>query len=117
MKENRSFNDNCPDRIDVAFIPVFHPVIEPVYEFEFVRRDRAWVSTQCIILFLRNGKKPHPEDPKPDYFVFGKMTLTPEEHIKVQAAAQDYVTHRFQKTVAPKTHTVEDVEKTLYFGL
>jgi len=84
--------------------------IEPVYEFEFVRRDRLGEHTMYHPLF-EEWKKAHPEDPKPDYFVSAN-DLTPEEHIKVQAAAQDYVDASISKTVnAPKTHTVEDVER------
>jgi len=56
-------------------------------------------------------KKDHPKDPKPDYFVSAN-DLTPEEHVRVQAVAQDYIDSSISKTVnAPKTHTVEDVKR------
>jgi ribonucleoside-diphosphate reductase alpha chain len=56
-------------------------------------------------------KKSNPGKVKPDYFVSAN-DLTPEEHIKVQAVAQEYIDSSISKTVnAPKTHTVEDVKR------
>jgi ribonucleoside-diphosphate reductase alpha chain len=56
-------------------------------------------------------KKEHPDDKKPDYFASAN-DLTPEEHVKVQAVAQEYIDASISKTVnAPKGHTVEDVER------
>jgi len=84
--------------------------IEPVYEFEFIRRDRLGEHTMYHPLF-EEWKKAHPEDKKPDYFVSAN-DLTPEEHVRVQAVAQDYVDASISKTVnAPKAHTVEDVKR------
>ena len=62
-------------------------------------------------------KKPIPNDKKPDYFVSAN-DLTPEEHVKVQAVAQEYIDASISKTVnAPKNHTVEDVKRLVYLGL
>jgi ribonucleoside-diphosphate reductase alpha chain len=84
--------------------------IEPVYEFEFIRRDRLGEHVMYHPLF-EEWKKAHPDDKKPDYFVSAN-DLTPEEHVKVQAVAQDYVDASISKTVnAPKTHTIEDVKR------
>ncbi len=93
--------------------------IEPVYEFEFLRRDRlgqhilrhhlydAWFENYKK---MHDGVEPKKED-RPDYFVAAN-DLTPEDHIKVQAVIQKYVDASISKTVnAPKTHTVEDVKK------
>jgi ribonucleoside-diphosphate reductase alpha chain len=56
-------------------------------------------------------KKNHPNDKKPDYFASAN-DLTPEEHVKVQAIAQEYIDASISKTVnAPKNHTVEDVKR------
>jgi ribonucleoside-diphosphate reductase alpha chain len=56
-------------------------------------------------------KQNHPGDQKPDYFASAN-DLTPEEHVKVQAVAQEYIDASISKTVnAPKGHTVEDVER------
>jgi len=84
--------------------------IEPVYEFELIRRDRLGEHQMYHPLF-EEWKKEHPNEPKPDYFVSAN-DLTPEEHVKVQAIAQEYIDASISKTVnAPKNHSVEDVKK------
>jgi ribonucleoside-diphosphate reductase alpha chain len=86
--------------------------IEPVYEFEFIRRDRIGEHKMYHPLY-DEWKKDHPQDEKPDYFVSAN-DLTPEEHVKVQAIAQEYIDSSISKTVnAPNNHGVEDV-KQLY---
>jgi len=100
--------------------------IEPVYEFEFLRRDRlgehtlrhplyeAWLKTFKETV----GREPSKED-RPDYFVSAN-DLTPEDHVRVQATIQKYVDASISKTVnAPRTHTVEDVKRlyTLAYDL
>jgi len=92
--------------------------IEPVFEFEFTRRDRlgehiirhplydAWFAEFKIA----NGREPR-KDERPDYFVSAN-DLTPEGHVKVQAAIQKYVDASISKTVnAPNSHTIEDVKR------
>ncbi len=92
--------------------------IEPVYEFEFIRRDRlgehvlrhplyeAWYEEFKKL----NGREPTRED-RPAYFVSAN-DLTPEDHVQVQAAIQKYVDASISKTVnAPNAHTVEDVKR------
>ncbi len=84
--------------------------VEPVYEFEFIRNDRLGKHMMYHPLF-EEWKKENPNTAKPDYFVSAN-DLTPEEHIKVQAVAQDYIDSSISKTVnAPKTHSVEDVKR------
>jgi len=84
--------------------------IEPVYEFSFIRRDRLGEHRLFHPLF-EEWKKTHPNDPQPDYFVSAN-DLTPEDHVKVQAAIQKYVDASISKTVnAPNAHTVADVQK------
>lgn len=92
--------------------------IEPVYEFEFMRKSRlgehilrhplydAWYEA-----FKKSeGREPTRVD-RPDYFVSAN-DLTPEDHVYVQAAIQRYVDASISKTVnAPNTHTVEDVKR------
>ena len=86
--------------------------VEPVYEFEFIRRDRLGEHQMYHPLF-ETWKKENPNSEKPDYFVSAN-DLTPEEHVKVQAVAQNYIDSSISKTVnAPKTHSVDDV-KNLY---
>lgn len=91
--------------------------IEPVYEFEFVRRDRLgehiirhplyeqWLKENGVV----NGQAKTVK--RPDYFVTAN-DLTPEEHVKVQAVIQRYVDASISKTVnAPNSHTLEEVKK------
>lgn len=86
--------------------------VEPVYEFEFIRRDRLGEHKMYHPLY-DDWKKNHPNDPRPDYFVSAN-DLAPEEHVLVQAIAQEYIDSSISKTVnAPNGHTVEDV-KNLY---
>jgi ribonucleoside-diphosphate reductase alpha chain len=90
--------------------------IEPVYEFEFIRKDR--IGTHIIRHDLYDSWfKKHEKEvktgkvQKPDWFVSANE-LTPEDHVKVQAVIQKYVDASISKTVnAPKTHTVEDVKR------
>ncbi|MBI5449300.1 adenosylcobalamin-dependent ribonucleoside-diphosphate reductase [Candidatus Gottesmanbacteria bacterium] len=92
--------------------------IEPVYEFEFIRRDRLGEHTLRHPLYdawLDEFKKTHGRDPlreeRPSYFVSAN-DLIPEDHVYVQAAIQKYVDASISKTVnAPATHTVEDVKR------
>jgi ribonucleoside-diphosphate reductase alpha chain len=84
--------------------------VEPVYEFEFIRRDRLGEHHMFHPLF-EEWKKDHPKAPKPDYFASAN-DLTPEEHVEVQAIAQEYIDASISKTVnAPKDHTVDDVKR------
>jgi ribonucleoside-diphosphate reductase alpha chain len=92
--------------------------IEPVYEFEFIRRDRLGEHTLRHPLYdawFEDFKKTHGHEPtreeRPDYFVSAN-DLTPENHVYVQATIQKYVDASISKTVnAPSTHTVEDVKR------
>ncbi|MEK7065620.1 MAG: adenosylcobalamin-dependent ribonucleoside-diphosphate reductase, partial [Patescibacteria group bacterium] len=92
--------------------------IEPVYEFEFIRRDRLGEHILRHPLFdawfdefkKTKGREPTKEE-RPEYFVSAN-DLTPEDHVYVQAAIQKYVDASISKTVnAPKNHTVEDVKR------
>lgn len=90
--------------------------IEPVFEFELMRRDRLGEHLMRHHLYEAWYKK-HAKEmksgtlKKPAWFV-SASELTPEDHIKVQAMIQKYVDASISKTVnAPKTHTVEDVKK------
>lgn len=92
--------------------------IEPVYEFEFIRKDRLGEHILRHPLYdawyeefkKTNGREPARED-RPAYFVSAN-DLTPEDHVYVQAAIQKYVDASISKTVnAPNSHTVEDVKR------
>ncbi|MDO8741847.1 MAG: adenosylcobalamin-dependent ribonucleoside-diphosphate reductase [Candidatus Roizmanbacteria bacterium] len=90
--------------------------IEPVYEFEFIRKDRIGthnIRHNLYDAWYRKHEKEIKEGKiqKPDWFVSANE-LTPEDHVKVQAAIQKYVDASISKTVnAPKNHTVEDVKR------
>jgi len=90
--------------------------IEPVYEFEFLRRDRLGEHVIRHHLYEKWVKK-HEKELKegkikrPVWFV-SAQELTPEEHVDVQAVIQKYVDASISKTVnAPNSHTVEDVKR------
>ncbi len=90
--------------------------IEPVYEFEFIRRDRLGKHVIRHHLYDEWYNK-HKQDvesglvKRPEWFVSAN-DLSPEDHIKIQAAIQYFVDASISKTVnAPNSHTVEDVKK------
>lgn len=92
--------------------------IEPVFEYEFTRRDRLGEHIIRHHLYDQWYKK-HEKEIKEgrvkraSWFVSAN-DLSPEEHIKTQSVIQKYVDASISKTVnAPNTHTVEDV-KNLY---
>ncbi len=86
--------------------------IEPVYDFAMVRRDRTGEHIMYHPL-LQAWRDAHPDATTPGYFV-ASNDLTPEEHVRVQAAIQRYTDSSISKTVnAPNHHTVEQVQ-TLY---
>jgi ribonucleoside-diphosphate reductase alpha chain len=90
--------------------------IEPVFEFEFIRRDRLGEHVLRHYLYEQWYKKHEKEIKegklkKPVWFVSANE-LKPEDHVKVQAVIQKYVDASISKTVnAPKNHTIEDVKK------
>ena len=92
--------------------------IEPVFEFEFVRKDRLGVHTIRHHLYegwFNKHEKQIKEKKltKPEWFVSANE-LSPEDHVKVQAAIQQHVDASISKTVnAPNSHTIDDV-KHLY---
>lgn len=90
--------------------------IEPVFEFEFIRRDRLGEHIIRHHLYDQWYKKHEKEIKegklkKPEWFVSAN-DLTPENHIEVQALIQKYVDASISKTVnAPNSHSVEDVKR------
>lgn len=84
--------------------------VEPVYEFAFKRKWRGGEDMMYHPLY-EEWLKLNPEATRPAYFVSAN-DLTPEEHVKVQAVAQEYIDSSISKTVnAPNAHTVEDVQR------
>lgn len=88
--------------------------IEPVYEFEFIRKSRLGIDKLYHPLY-DEWRKQNPDAVRPAYFVSAN-DLTPMDHAKVQAIAQGYIDSSISKTVnAPNNHTVQDV-KDLYMA-
>lgn len=84
--------------------------IEPVYEFEFIRKSRLGEHKMYHSLYDA-WRQAHPHESRPSYFVSAN-DLTPEDHVVIQAAIQKYIDASISKTVnAPNAHTVEDVKK------
>ncbi|HET8630111.1 MAG TPA: adenosylcobalamin-dependent ribonucleoside-diphosphate reductase [Thermomicrobiales bacterium] len=84
--------------------------IEPVFDFAMVRRDRTGEHVMYHPL-LQAWKDAHPDAPTPGYFV-GANDLTPEDHVRVQAAVQQYTDSSISKTVnAPNHHTAAEVDR------
>lgn len=90
--------------------------IEPIFEFEFTRRDRLGEHIIRHPLWdeyydLHKDELESGKIKRPEYFVSAN-DLTPEDHIRVQGAIQKYVDEAISKTVnAPNTHTVDDVKR------
>ncbi|EPZ47734.1 adenosylcobalamin-dependent ribonucleoside-diphosphate reductase [Alicyclobacillus acidoterrestris] len=93
--------------------------IEPYFSWSYWRASRGGgVTEQAVELVAKyraeNGLSD--TDPLPDYFVTA-MELTPEEHVRVQAACQKWVDSAISKTAnAPSDYTVEDVDKLYRLG-
>jgi ribonucleoside-diphosphate reductase alpha chain len=79
--------------------------IEPFYEFEWMRTGR--LGDHKEVASVMEGMDL--SKPLPDYFVTAS-TITPEEHVKVQAAIQRWTDSSISKTCnLPENYTVEDV--------
>jgi ribonucleoside-diphosphate reductase alpha chain len=84
--------------------------IEPFFSWTYFRKSRLGVHQEHIKL-AKDWMEAHPGEKLPDYFVTA-MELTPEEHVKVQAAIQRWTDAAISKTVnAPEDYTVEQTKK------
>lgn len=90
---------------------------EPYYAWEYFRNSRLGVFMESADV-VKNYQKDHPDfvlgedfENLPEHFVTS-MDLTPEEHVKVQAALQKWIDSSISKTCnAPSTYTPEDVSR------
>jgi ribonucleoside-diphosphate reductase alpha chain len=84
--------------------------IEPVFDFAMIRRDRIGEHVMYHPLYEKWHEE-HPGEHHPDYFISAN-DLNPEEHVKMQAAIQEYTDASISKTVnASNSHSIEDVKK------
>jgi ribonucleoside-diphosphate reductase alpha chain len=83
--------------------------IEPFFSWVYYRKSRLGLHEEQVPL-VKEWYDAHPgETELPDYFVTA-MDLSPEEHIKVQAAIQRWVDSSISKTCnVPNEYTVEQV--------
>lgn len=86
--------------------------IEPFYFWSYFRKSRLGVHEEKVEI-LAEWEKKNPGKERPDYFV-AAMELSPEEHVKAQAATQKWVDSAISKTCnCPSDYTIEQT-KELY---
>lgn len=84
--------------------------IEPFFSFKWLRKSRLGVHEENMEI-AQDWLQYHPGEPLPPYFTTA-MQLSPEEHVKVQAAIQRWVDSAISKTVnCPGEYTTEQVAK------
>ncbi|ACV58898.1 adenosylcobalamin-dependent ribonucleoside-diphosphate reductase [Alicyclobacillus acidocaldarius] len=84
---------------------------EPYYAWSYFRNSRLGLFEEHAAI-VEQYRREHPsEESLPPYFVTA-MELTPEEHVRVQAALQRWIDSSISKTCnAPHSYTVEDTVK------
>jgi ribonucleoside-diphosphate reductase alpha chain len=84
--------------------------IEPFYFWKFNRTGRMGTHEERVGVY-DEWVTTHPDKPLPEYFVTA-MDLTPEEHVRVQAAIQRWVDSSISKTCnAPHNYSVEQTRE------
>lgn len=84
--------------------------IEPFYFWSYIRKGRLGVHEEKTAV-LTEWQEAHPGQELPDYFV-SALDLTPDEHVRVQAAIQYWVDSAISKTCnVPSTYTVEQTRQ------
>ena len=80
--------------------------IEPFYSWSYFTKTRIGIHEENVAV-VDEWKEQHPGQDLPDYFV-NAMDLTPEEHVRVQAAIQKWIDSAISKTCnVPTEYTVE----------
>lgn len=86
--------------------------IEPFYDWTYQRKSRLGMHEERVDIYdswLSN----HPSEELPNYFVTAK-SLSPEEHISVQATIQRWVDSSISKTCNVPNHYTEEQVGELY---
>jgi ribonucleoside-diphosphate reductase alpha chain len=84
--------------------------IEPFYFWSFNRTGRMGIHEERVEVY-NEWLQAHPDAPLPPWFVTA-MDLTPEEHVRAQAAIQRWVDSSISKTCnTPNSYSVEQTHK------
>jgi ribonucleoside-diphosphate reductase alpha chain len=84
--------------------------IEPFYFWSFQRKGRMGIHEERVGVY-DEWLTQHPGQPLPPYFVTA-MDLSPEEHVRVQAAIQRWVDSSISKTCnTPNSYTIEQTRQ------
>lgn len=84
--------------------------IEPFYFWSYYRKSRLGKHEERVKV-LEEWQQANPDEAMPDYFVTA-MDLTPEEHVKVQAAIQRWVDSSISKTCnLPNSYTIDQTRE------
>ncbi len=84
--------------------------IEPFYALKYMRQSRLGMDEQYVHV-AEEWLQAHPGKVLPEYFV-GAMDLTPDEHVRVQAAVQRWTDSSISKTAnAPAEYSVDDTRR------
>lgn len=86
--------------------------IEPFYFWSYFRKSRLGLHEEKVAV-LEEWQRQNPGQPLPDYFV-NAMELTPEEHVRVQAATQRWVDSAISKTCNVPANYSVDQTRELY---
>jgi ribonucleoside-diphosphate reductase alpha chain len=80
--------------------------IEPFFSWSYYRKSRLGLHEEKVAV-VQEWADAHPGDELPDYFVTA-MSLSPEQHVGVQATIQRWVDSAISKTCnVPNSYTVE----------
>jgi ribonucleoside-diphosphate reductase alpha chain len=82
--------------------------IEPFYSWTYFRKTRLGLHEQNVAI-VQDWKDEHPGEELPDFFITA-MDLSPDEHVRIEAAIQRWVDSSISKTCnVPNNYTVEQV--------
>jgi ribonucleoside-diphosphate reductase alpha chain len=86
--------------------------IEPFFFWSYFRKGRLGVHEEKVKV-VQEWQEANPGQPLPDYFV-NAMELTPEQHVRVQAAIQRWVDSAISKTCNCPSDFSVDQTRELY---